>query len=113
MSNQQKPSPKPVQPPSSKCNQISLTLGELYNDIIIICGQPKPDMDKLLRKQLAAYALRFDNMVAMSEKDCYDKGYDDALRCQTKKTDEQTSKIEAALSKVLPKNIEEGLVDSQ
>jgi hypothetical protein len=112
LSNQQKPSPKPVQPPSSKCNQISLTLGELYNDIIIICGQPKPDMDKLLRKQLAAYALRFDNMVAMSEKDCYDRGYDDALRLGAKKTDEQASKVEAALSKVLPTNIEKDLVDS-
>jgi hypothetical protein len=51
-------------------------------------------------------------MVAMSEKDCYDRGYDDALRLGAKKTDEQASKVEAALSKVLPTNIEKDLVDA-
>jgi hypothetical protein len=45
----------------------------------MICGKPSVEMDKLLKKQLADYAKRIDNMIAMTEKDCYDKGYLDAV----------------------------------
>ncbi len=83
--------------PSSKCNQISLILGELYNDVIMCCGRPSVDMDKLLKKQLADYALRFDNMVAMSEKDCYDKGYEDGEKHFAKKEQEVADKVVSAI----------------
>ena len=74
--------------PSSKCNQVSLTLGELYNDIIMCCGRPTAEMDKFLKKQLADCAKRIDNMIAMSEKDCYDRGWEDCKisACKPKET---------------------------
>ena len=62
--------------PSSKCQQVSLTLGELYNDIRTALGITSSN--KYMLKILSDYAKRFDNIVEQSEKDCYDKGWEDA-----------------------------------
>ena len=63
--------------PSSKCQQLSLILGELYNDIRVIAPM-SPENTKMLLKQLSDYAKRIDSMIEVSEKACYDKGYSDA-----------------------------------
>jgi len=62
--------------PSSKCTQISLTLGELYNDIRTALGIETGN--KYMLKILADYAKRFDDIIEQTEKVCYDRGYDDA-----------------------------------
>lgn len=63
----------------------------------MICGKPSVEMDKLLKKQLADYAKRIDNMIAMTEKDCYDRGFDDGQKYLVKKEQEASKKVEEAI----------------
>lgn len=64
--------------PSSKCNQISLLLGELYNDVRLCAGNMSPNNDKILRKQFAECAHLLDLNVEEAEKNCFNAGYDTA-----------------------------------
>jgi hypothetical protein len=65
--------------PSSQCNQISLHLGELYNDIVILLGQPSPEANKMLLKQLSEYAKMLDQLVTIAEKAAYDAGWENGV----------------------------------
>ena len=58
--------------PSSKCQQISLIMGELLNDIKIslnLTGVPKE-----LLKSLSSATKRLDDLMLEAQKDAYDKG---------------------------------------
>ncbi len=69
--------------PSSKCQQVSLTLGELYNDIRTALGITSSN--KYMLKILSDYAKRFDDIIEQTEKACYDRGWEDAKLLITEK----------------------------
>ena len=82
--------------PSSKCTQISLILGELYNDIKVIFHNPSKEQTKLIFKQLSEYAKRFDDLVETTEKNAYDAGYNagGAVKGETPSTPSKLDDLE-------------------
>ena len=65
--------------PSSKCQQISLVLGELYNDITLLTSIT-PQNTKLLLKRLSEYARQLDAIVDEAEKNAYQFGVESVTK---------------------------------
>lgn len=65
--------------PSSRCQQISLVMGELLNDIKMLASIP-PQNNKLMLKQLSEYARQLDGIVDEAEKNAYQFGIDSVTK---------------------------------
>lgn len=79
--------------PSSRCQQISLVLGELYNDIRML-APITPQNGVLLRKQLSEYARQLDAIVDEAEKSAFQFGVETVT--MVKKEDNVLSKLDDA-----------------
>jgi protein-disulfide isomerase-like protein with CxxC motif len=76
--------------PSSKCQQVSLVMGELFNDVKLIVGGLTQEQTKLLLKQLSAYALQLDQIIQQAESDCFTAGWEKAKVKEQKDADNAT-----------------------
>ena len=60
--------------PSSKCTQVSLAMGDIYNDLKVILGGcvTEPAKQKLIMKCLSDKARELDHIIQQTEKDTFD-----------------------------------------
>jgi hypothetical protein len=94
--------------PSSKCHQLSLELGELYNDVRVVLNLT--GVNVVLLQQFSEAAKRIDELMVQTEKDAYDAGYSDGMaymanQSQGKST--QTVDVASQIEKNLSENKEE------
>ena len=79
--------------PSSRCQQISVVLGELYNDVRLLAPISAVNA-ALLRKQLSEYARQLDAIVDEAEKSAFQFGVETVT--MVKKEDSVLSNLEDA-----------------
>jgi len=77
--------------PSSKCQQVSLVMGELYNDIRLIVGTITPEQNKLILQQLSQYSKQLDEIIQQAESDCFTAGWEKAKLKEQKDADKNAT----------------------